>query len=355
MVANYNTSQFLASCLDSLCNQTYKDFEVLVIDDGSTDNSVDIIDRYIQHDRRFRLIKLGRNHGLTHARHIALHQCKGEYVAILDADDIALPSRLEKQTDFLDTNPDVVLLGSYFGIIDPEGKIKERKKPVPLADLEIRWRLTFGNCYSHSSIMYRKEPAMNCGGYDKTMLIAEDVDFYSRIIALGEAAAIGEVLVYWRNHPKSLTQFSKQAQIDKYSLIILQNAIKLHTGQSVDKNVANAVFFNTMIPAVSLSVFKDGIKVLMHAFEVFLTSDRVGQLSLNRRTLSRCLLKHLFKIYKRNHEQEWWKEGQADWIDALNKLLNHYKYRWYTDWHELRYKFKLCRLFLFLLLQHDRA
>ncbi|MBA3030689.1 MAG: glycosyltransferase family 2 protein [Desulfobacteraceae bacterium] len=340
IVANYNTAQFLESCLDSLCSQTYKDFEVLVIDDGSTDNSVDIINRYIQHDRRFRLIKLSRNHGVTYARHVALPQCKGEYIAILDSDDIALPRRLEKQVLFLDANPEVVLLGSYYEIINTKGDIRSGRRSVPITDVEIRWRVTFGNCLIHSSIMYRKEAAINCGGYDRAVLVAEDADFYSRIIRIGKAAAIPEVLIQWRSHEKSMTKYTEQVEIDKYSLIILQKAVCSLTSQWVGTEVAEAVFYNTKNPAKNSAFFKEGMGMLIQVFNLFHASQTSGS-SLSRKRLSGCLLKHLLKIHKRNRKESWWKEGQEAWLQTVRTLIFQYNYRWYADWYQFRYKLKL--------------
>jgi glycosyltransferase involved in cell wall biosynthesis len=317
MVANYNTSRYLRDCLNSLLDQTYPDFEVLMIDDGSTDDSSDICEHYVQRDPRFRLLKLEHNYGLTYVRHIALPQARGELIAILDADDIASPQRLEAQVAYLEKNPETVLLGSYYGIIDAAGKIKRKKKKVPCSDTEIRWWLTFGNCLIHSTIMYRKKQALECGGYDPAILRGEDIELHSKIIAHGKAEAIPRVLACWRTHQKSMTKDLAQEELEKYYLRVVQHAIGLHTHQTVDDDVASSLFYNTKRPAKNISIFKRSMAVLLKTFHTY---ESRGD-GVDRRRLAKCFLKHLNKMKKRNSKETWWKEGEIIWNRTFHHLL----------------------------------
>jgi glycosyltransferase involved in cell wall biosynthesis len=327
MVANYNTARYLPECLDSLLNQTYQDFEVLIIDDGSTDNSLEICQKYVADDVRFRLMRLESNQGLTYARHVGLRESKGKYIAILDADDLATPSRLQRQVEYLEAHPDVILLGSYYSIVDEEGQIHRRRKKVPTNDIEIRWKLTFGNCLIHSTIIYRREAALKCGGYDLNIKRGEDIELHSKLIAYGKAAVLPEVLACWRSHKKSMTKSVDAREMEKYYVRVVQNAIKLHTSQHVEYNTAYSAFFNTSNPAVNSIAFYKSLLVLDNAYKKF-SQNLCG---FENQFLSKCLMFSLFRLQKRNKNQHWWLQQKGNWESTFLNLLKKYNYRWYFD------------------------
>lgn len=341
MVANYNTSQYLAQCFDSLRNQSYINFEVQVVDDGSTDNSIDIIQKYVNKDKRFRLMKFEQHRGVAYIRNAALPECRGEYIAILDADDLALPERLEKQVEFLDNEPGIVLLGSYYGVVDSKGQIKRKKKKVPVNDIEIRWRVTQGNCFIHSTIMFRKQQALDCGGYDASFYSGEDFDLYSKIISLGKAAALPEVLVFWRTHKKSMTKHTNQNELDRYYFMAVKNAVKLHFKTDIELGTAEALYFNTKAPAKNPASLKNALKILLNNYSSLYNSADVINSETNKKLLARCLLQHLYKIYKRNCTMIWWHEVETAWFEAMNELFVNYQYSWLTDWNQMLIKIKL--------------
>lgn len=318
MVANYNTARYLGHCLKSLMAQTFRDFEVLIVDDGSTDASLDICEQFVREDSRVRLLRLERNRGLTYARHVALPQARGDLVAILDADDVAAPRRLERQVDSFRRNPKTVLLGSYYGIMDSAGKVKRKRKRVPCTDAEIRWWLTFGNCLIHPTIMYRRAEALACGGYDLAILRGEDIELHSKLIALGRAEALPEVLAYWRSHPQSMTKTYVVRELENYYIQVVQRAIERHAHRSVDFDVAGAVFYNTKRPAASLPAFIEATAVLLDVFQVY--SGRRDEIVRGR--LMACCVKHLLRMRARNSREVWWEEGKTVWNEALARVLN---------------------------------
>jgi glycosyltransferase involved in cell wall biosynthesis len=329
IVASYNNSKFLPVCLDSLWQQTYADFEVLVVDDCSTDNSYEICQNYSRRDHRFRIIGLDKNHGITHVRSIGLKKASGEYLAVLDSDDVASPNRLANQVKWLDSHPDTVMIAGYYGVVDSDGKIIKHCKKVPVDDTSIRWWLTFGNCLIHSTVMYRREVALVCGGHDTSFVHGEDIELYSKLLTHGKIEAISEVVSYWRSHKKSYSKLIASEEREQDYLKVVKRSIQLQTGQKVNMDVAAAIFYNSKQPAKSHLVFRAGIDVLIHAFNHFY---QVGEKSnFQKQILAKCFIKHLSRLRKRNRKQAWWKDGKKDWTRALKFLLFNRKYRWYFD------------------------
>ncbi len=127
IMAAYNAANFIAYAIESILNQSFANWELIVIDDGSTDNTIEIIKNYIQLDQRVRLIQ-SQHIGVCQARNIGIQSAKYSWIAIMDADDIALPQRLEKQINAAIANPDVVAWGSYVQHISPTGNILSLQK-----------------------------------------------------------------------------------------------------------------------------------------------------------------------------------------------------------------------------------
>ncbi len=329
IVASYNNSKFLPACLDSLYHQSYTNFEVLVVDDCSTDDSYEICRNYLKRNRLFRVIRLNKNYGITYVRSIGLKEATGEYIAVLDSDDVATPNRLSSQVNWLDSHPDTVLVAAYYGVIDSGGKIIKHSKKVPIDDTSIRWWLTFGNCLIHSTVMYRKELALSCGGHDTSFVHGEDIELYSKLMTLGKIEAIPEVVSYWRSHKKSFSKLIASDEREKEYVAVVSRSIRLQTSQEVNFDVAAAVFYNSKRPAKSNLVFSAGIDVLIQTFDHFY---RLGKKSyFQKQILARCFLKHLSRLRKRNQKQTWWKSGKNDLTRALKLLLLEKKYRWYFD------------------------
>lgn len=329
IVGSYNNARFLPACLDSLLHQTYADFEVLVVDDCSNDHSLKIAQEYSRSDARIRVISTEKNEGVTNTKHLGLRAAEGEYVAILDSDDVALPERLERQVAWLDSHLETVLVAGNYGIIDAEGKIIKRRKKVPRDDLSIRWWLTFGNCLIHSTVMYRRQPAVDNGAYDRYYFHGEDLDLYTKLLRVGKFAAIPEVVSLWRSHRASVTKYVASEERERYYIELVQRSIQWQIGQSVDLNVAAAVFYNTKRPAKGEMDFRAGIETLIYALSHFYQAVE-GNKS-DRKILARCYIQHLVRLRKRNKNQPWWPFGKAAWLRGLQFLVSDIGYRWYRD------------------------
>lgn len=179
IMSAYNSEKYLAEAIESILNQTFKDFEFIIINDGSTDNSLKIIRKYQKKDKRIKIMNNKNNLGLIKSLNKGLKIAKGKYIARMDADDISLPERFETQYGFLEKNNDIFLCGSGAIIIDKNGKEIALEK-VPLYSEEIDKRLKKSNCLIHPSIMFRNEKKFF---YREKAYYCEDYDLYLQMIS----------------------------------------------------------------------------------------------------------------------------------------------------------------------------
>ena len=327
IVANYNNSRYLGECLISLQQQTFQDYEVLVFDDASTDNSDELIQTFTSKDKRFKLIALPENKGVAYLRSISLNYCLGDYVAILDADDYSEKRRLERQVSVLDAEPDTVLVGGFYAIIDENGKLISKQKTIATTDLELRWGMSTGNSFVHSTVMFRKSAALAADGYNANMLCAEDMDFYSRIMLQGKLRAIPHVLSYWRTHAISYSQQKHEAIIKGTYTVLRQTAARL-----LNKNIslfeAAALFHNTMQAADSASSLLVALDILLAYRNLYwekASSDR------ERGILLRCHLQSLLRIRKRNRKLAWYPQVLNQINGAISEIIRNQGYAWFID------------------------
>jgi glycosyltransferase involved in cell wall biosynthesis len=201
----YNAQRYLAGALESILGQTFADFQFLIIDDGSTDNSLAILRRYARHDVRMRLISR-ENRGLVATLNEGIALARGEYIARMDADDIALPRRLEFQVWHMDANPDVVCLGGYYDLIDYRGRLLTTMRP-PTDHAGIEKEMLAGHTpICHPSAMVRREAIAKAGAYDPSMMLAEDLDLWLRLGEIGTLANLPMSLVRYRLHGQSVSE-----------------------------------------------------------------------------------------------------------------------------------------------------
>ena len=224
----YNGEKYLAEAIQSIIAQTYGDFELLVIDDGSTDNSFQIVKEFAQLDARIRLIHKDENQGLVSALNLGLDLARGEYIARMDADDISLPQRLEKQVTYMQAHPEVGVIGSRIRYMDAKGNLSTIPKTARL-DINIRWSLFFENPFSHPVVMMRKAVIDRYNlRYDPRATHVEDYEFWGRFLMVTEGVNLPEILLHYRIHPGSVG--------DKYGR--LQNERAMHiSGEIVEKHL----------------------------------------------------------------------------------------------------------------------
>lgn len=221
----FNAEDTIEASIESLLKQTFSDFELIIINDGSADNTIRVIKRI--RDPRIVLIEQ-ENQGPSIARNNGIKISKGEYIAILDADDIALPTRLEKQIVFLNENEEYILVGSNAEVVDKNNEYVYTSN-LPLSWEEIEKRFPFTSFY-HSSVLFRKSVYKLCGGYyifDK-LYIFEDSLLLNKMKEYGKMANLEEPLIKYRLMPDSAsTKSGREAKVTDsiYKDIIANNGI----------------------------------------------------------------------------------------------------------------------------------
>ncbi|MEO5954868.1 MAG: glycosyltransferase [Nitrospiraceae bacterium] len=195
----FNGERFLREAIESVLQQTHRDFELLIINDGSTDRSREIVLSY--DDPRINFAENAKNLGLASTLNVGLGLATYELVARQDADDLSLPERLALQVDFLAKHPDVVLVGTQAMIIDEQGFRKGRVLDRACTHDSIRWDLLFDNSFTHSSVMFRRSTITQLGGYDGAFRYCQDYALWTQVARHHRVANIDRCLVQYRVHP----------------------------------------------------------------------------------------------------------------------------------------------------------
>lgn len=208
----YNGEKYLREAVDSILAQTFTDFEFIIIDDGSTDLTLDIIKTY--DDPRIRLIQNEKNLGLIKTLNKGFSESRGKYIARMDADDISLPERFRLQVEFLEANPPVALVGGQFSYIDGNGKIFAHEQ-VPTDNGDLQKQLLKNNCFAHPAVMLNSALLKVVGGYSEQALHAEDYELWLRIAENHQIANLGETILLYRIHENQISINKIKKQIDK--------------------------------------------------------------------------------------------------------------------------------------------
>lgn len=208
----YNAERFVREAIESILAQTYADFELIIINDGSTDRSEEIIRSFS--DSRIHLISQS-NAGVIGALNAGLKVARGIYIARMDADDISESTRLEKQVNFLKGNPDIALCGTWATTIDEKGVEIGKYEYPPINHTSIRQIMVRRNPFIHPSIMFTKKAIESVGIYDPRYKHAEDYELWTRMAARSKTANIPERLLRYRILEGSITRRNWGAMIRK--------------------------------------------------------------------------------------------------------------------------------------------
>lgn len=209
----FNGEEYLAEAIGSILNQTFQDFEFIIVNDGSTDGTGQILESF--DDQRIIVVPNPQNLGLTRSLNTGLRMARGKYIARQDADDVSLPQRLEKEVAFLDENKNVGLVGTYYLMINESGKVLHTIKCLTEGG-ELKEKLLEGNQFGHGSVMFRAECIEKVGLYREEFKSAQDYDLWLRISEVYDVANIPEPLYGWRFNLKSIST-SKKAQQDRFA------------------------------------------------------------------------------------------------------------------------------------------
>lgn len=202
----YNAEKYLAESVESILRQTHENFELIIINDGSKDNSAAVVKSFS--DPRIVYIEQ-ENAGLAATLNRGISTAKYEYIARQDNDDISEPQRFEKQIEFLEANKDVALVGSWASIIDENGQAVNRHHKHFVNNAELKFALLFDNPFVHSSVMFLKSAWKKAGGYNTDRAIFEDYYLWSSLSKHYKIANIPEYLLQYREVQTGMSKSSK--------------------------------------------------------------------------------------------------------------------------------------------------
>ncbi|WP_165700482.1 glycosyltransferase [Alienimonas californiensis] len=218
----YNAARYLPAAAGSVLSQTLTDFEVVAVDDGSTDGTKALLDGYAAKDPRVRVISRP-NTGIVGALNDGLEQCRAPLVARMDADDVCHPDRLRRQVAFLRDNPECVAVGTAVEVIDEDGAPVGRMIRGG-AHAAVVARLLCESAESaqpiHPSVVMRTDAVLAVGGYRKEALWIEDYDLWLRLTALGEIRNMPEALLKYRVHGGSVSAERRELQVEKVRRLV---------------------------------------------------------------------------------------------------------------------------------------
>jgi len=233
----YNTEKYLAEAIASILGQTFKDFEFIIIDDGSTDNSLSIIKKYARVDSRIQFISR-ENKGIVFTRNEGLNISRGKYIALMDSDDCSYSDRLEVQYEFLEASAEYVVVGSRIMLIDKDndnlcsmGSIFEHDD-IDSGHID---NVSAGAIIVNPTAMIRRESLVAIGGYRERYKHAEDIDVWLRLGELGKLCNLNETLLRYRQHFDSVGYAHRQSQLRAIEHAIADACLRRGVEKKIEK------------------------------------------------------------------------------------------------------------------------
>ncbi len=220
----FNGEDYLKESIESILEQTYRDFEFIIIDDGSNNETKEILKNFLKKDSRIKIITNKKNIGLTKSLNKALKITKCKYIARQDGDDVSLPQRLEKQIEFLENNPKIKILGSFGYGINQKGEILRKEIP-PTFFQEVKKNLIKKNPFIHTSVIVERETLNRVGSYNERFETTQDYELWFRVLKIAKGENLPLFLVKKRYLSKMVSLEKEKTQL-KYTLFLQKQAIK---------------------------------------------------------------------------------------------------------------------------------
>lgn len=305
----YNGAKYISEAIESVLSQTFTDFELLIIDDGSTDETVEIINRYS--DNRIILIQNHENRGLIYTLNKGLKLAKGKYIARMDADDICLSERFRKQVEYLEAHADIVVLGTAFSFLGTLFEIHHPNYPE-----EIQVKLLDDNAFCHPSVMMRKDTILsNQIEYNSSYKHVEDYYFWTEIAMTGlKMANLDDVLLQYRQHDEQIS--TRKFDEQETSKLRIKNNYLSHYFRKylseaelslVNNNLANTIDRLTVLDKLKKlskehnifyqSYFENYLELLIYrSFPENKTVSNLEIMSMIKKNVSLSFIKTILKI-----------------------------------------------------------
>jgi glycosyltransferase EpsE len=220
IMSTYTDASYINDAIESVLQQTFLDWEFIIIDDTSTDNTGQIIDEITRKDDRFVVIHNKRNKGQTLNLVLGVELAKGEFIARIDGDDIWIDkSKLQKQINFLKDNPEYGLIGCWANIVDKNG-YKTSEGRSPCTDNAIRSYMLIENCFFHSSVMIRRSIVEKVGNYDSRVRSSQDYEYWLRIGLVYKMHNLDKFMINYRMNPNGMTSTNYDLQLsDTFEMV----------------------------------------------------------------------------------------------------------------------------------------
>lgn len=278
----YNCELYIQEAIESILIQTFSDFEFLIIDDASTDSTLEVIKKY--NDPRIKLIEKPNNTGYTNSLNYGLSIARGTYIARMDGDDISLPKRFEKQFSFMESNPDVAVCGTSFKILGTDDSVflPEKHDAIKTGMLK--------ECkIAHPSVMMRVSFfKQNKISYDTFYEPAEDYDLWVRVSRIGKLNNLQEILLLYRFHDDQVSNTNRKKQ--NLNATLIKTNLLTYLDRNISENEIKV--YKTMLQSINTVSFSD--------FKVFLKlKKRITSLNNNEFFNENLLRKHFFEIEKK--------------------------------------------------------
>lgn len=328
----FNCEKYICECLDSIVNQTYKNLDILIIDDGSTDKTVQIIESY--KDKRIRLIKNNKNKGIPYTRNLGIKESRGKYIALMDADDISNNNRIEKQVNFLESNLNVDVVTSNYRMFND----KISKKVILNKNIEeIKISLIFLCSLCNPSSMIRVDSMKNLNiNYNKNCFIAQDYELWTQFARKGNIFNLEDVLLNYRTDHGNITSKTKaNKRIERRRIIdSIHNDMLDYYGFNLDrreKEIFNNFFDDNPINKLNDEEIKNIILLIDKMIKInkeksiFTPENFVKEVNfavINRIAAQPMRLKNKIKLYNNMVIDK----SKIDKFKDLNKIILKHLY-----------------------------
>jgi GT2 family glycosyltransferase len=228
VMAVFNAERYLVDAVESILHQSFGDFEFVILNDGSTDESGKILRDFAQRDSRIRLFDDERR-GLTRCLNRAIGLAQGKYLARMDADDVALPGRFQAQVDYLDANPAVLALGGQARLVSPEGwPLCQWTVPTGHEEIDAAHMAGLAGHLIHPTSMMRLDAVRRIGGFDEQWTYAQDYDLWLRLAEIGRLSNLPWIILNYRLHLSSVSFTTRRTQYE--SVVEIAKAARLRRG-----------------------------------------------------------------------------------------------------------------------------
>ena len=312
VMAVHNGERFLRATVDSVLAQTFRDFEFVIVNDGSTDGTQAILEKYSREDSRIRVhCQENQCPGQAQPDNVGVSMSRGQYVARTDADDTSAPTRLARQVAFLDANPAVGCVGGFSRWQDPNGSLI-LNWTAPESHHQLKWQLCFGNVFAHSSVIFRREVFLDVGGYNEDCFYCEDYDLWCRLSRSTRLACLPEELVTLTRHDTSVTARYRQVQRQCHHAAACEHILAL-CGASPSADVDSILQGSEEGP---LHARREAAGIIRALYRSFGRTERLG--SDDRRAIRRDAARRLWRLSSPPAPSErvlWSSMLRACWLD----------------------------------------